>query len=309
MKNQNKFKLFGITLILAIGIILVGCSKDGGLGNHRDFDISGDGSDNLRSSDCEHDFFYLYNEPTCTEPGSGYYECNNCGEKSTSNGEYPKALGHRFIANWKQITSSGITEMSRICSRSGCAEKEIKPLDKYLESVNAIGSGVFAGNSALTEITIPRGVSLIGSNAFSGCVNLEKVTILGDVHSIGSNAFSGCVNLKKVTIHGSVTSINESAFSGCASLEEIVILASVRAIENNAFDGCSALSKITILSSDPPTLGDNVFRDTDSNLRILVPDGRVADYRTPGRWKTHANRIHSNKCSNTAVNVQCKQCK
>ena len=64
--------------------------------------------------------------------------------------------------------------------------------------VIGIGSNAFSGNTALTEIIIPEGVTEIGASAFSGCGNLESISLPSTLKSIGSECFTDCRGLQAV---------------------------------------------------------------------------------------------------------------
>lgn len=67
--------------------------------------------------------------PTCTTNGKGSYTCLDCGEKV--DGGAIAALGHDFGA-WGVTTPATCTdegEETRTCTRTGCGEKETRPID------------------------------------------------------------------------------------------------------------------------------------------------------------------------------------
>ena len=115
--------------------------------------------------------------------------------------------------------------------------------------VREIGEEAFRGNSNVTSVIIPNGVTTIcdtwyiGGGAFLGCSNLKSITIPNSVTKIGSFAFGGCVSLLSVTIPNSVTYIGDRAFTGCHDLTSVTIPNSVTAIEEFAFSGCLGLKK------------------------------------------------------------------
>ena len=112
------------------------------------------------------------------------------------------------------------------------------------DGVTSIGSCAFDGCTALTEITIPASVTYIEPWTFGDCTALTEITIPASVTSIGSCAFYECTALKKVTIGNGVTSIGECAFEWCAELTEITIPDSVTSIGWDAFAGCTALTDV-----------------------------------------------------------------
>ena len=93
-----------------------------------------------------------------------------------------------------------------------------------------------------------------------------------------------------------MTSIGGSAFYNCSSLTEVTIPEKVASIESGAFSGCSGLIKVEMLSETPPaTLGSNAFENcnfvTANKKGILVPVGKVEDYKGANGWSSYADYI------------------
>ena len=117
-------------------------------------------------------------------------------------------------------------------------------------SVVKVGNGwpaIFGnGNTTVTSVTIPNGVTSIGEDAFFNCISLDSVTIGNSVTSIGDTAFGYCTSLASITIPDSVTSIGEYVFLGCTSLASITIPDSVTSMGNYAFESCTSLTSVTL---------------------------------------------------------------
>ncbi len=67
----------------------------------------------------------------------------------------------------------------------------ILPAD-YNGNSYEIYRNAFMGNTSITSVVIPAGVTAIGDYAFDGCTNLKTVTVGENVSYIGINAFRGC---------------------------------------------------------------------------------------------------------------------
>ena len=153
------------------------------------------------------------------------------------------------------------------------------------EGVETIPDYAFYGQTGITSITIPAGVTSIGNSAFDNCKNLTSVYYLGDiagwcgisgldslmskapalyingakvegelvipdgVETIPAYAFYGQTGITSITIPAGVTSIGNSAFDNCKNLTSIVIPAGVTSIGDFAFSSCSGLTSIVIPNS------------------------------------------------------------
>ena len=160
-------------------------------------------------------------------------------------------------------------------------------------SVTSIGSSAFSNCTSLASITIPNSVTSIGSSAFYYCTSLTSITIPNSVTNIGSSAFYICRSLTSVTIPNSVTSIWGTAFINCTSFTSITIPNSVTNIGDSAFQNCTSLTSVTVEATNPPTLGNNVFYNTNANLVIYVPAGSVDAYKAANNWSNYESKIQA----------------
>ena len=160
-----------------------------------------------------------------------------------------------------------------------------------LNGVTIIGRYAFAKTSGYTSITIPPSVTTFGSNAFTGVSTLNSVTIdyASNATLGGGSQFTGS-SITSLTIGSHPTSIGDSMFRTCTKLTTLVIPSNISSIDGYAFDGCSGLTSITVESATPPTLGSNVFNDTN-NCPIYVPSGSVNAYKAASGWSDYKSRI------------------
>ena len=165
-----------------------------------------------------------------------------------------------------------------------------KGIIKLSGSTNTIGQTAFANCSNLTSIKLPSNVTSIGISVFEGCTGLTSIIIPSSVTSIGNSAFEGCTGLTSIIVPSDVTSIGDSAFEGCTSLTSVIIPSDVTSIGGSAFSGCTGLTSISCAATTPPTLGEDVFSNTN-NVPIYVPDTSVDTYKAASGWSTYADRI------------------
>ena len=88
-----------------------------------------------------------------------------------------------------------------------------------------------------------------------------------------------------------MTTIGYEAFYNCSSITSITIPNSVTTIVDYAFYGCDGLMSVYCKAITPPSLGDNVFTNGDSNLCIYVPAELVEVYMRAEGWRDYADAI------------------
>lgn len=162
-----------------------------------------------------------------------------------------------------------------------------------------IGDYAFQGDSKLSEISLPEGISKINNNTFEGCSSLKTMQLPTSVSSIGEHAFENCTalssiklsdyttdiakfafkgsGLKTIKLSSESTIINEGVFMNCTSLESISIPSKVKTIDKNAFNGCSSLKSLNSLvvgagGSNSANLPDYVaISDTEVSGKVTIP--------------------------------------
>lgn len=164
-----------------------------------------------------------------------------------------------------------------------------------IRGFSSLGQTAYA-NGEITALVLPSEddssnlITSIGEQAFFNCSSLISVIIGSSVTSIGYIAFGECIGLTSITIPDSVESIGSLAFFECSSLTSITIPSGVTSIGAEAFFGCSGLTSVTVEATTPPTLGTNVF-DNTNNCPIYVPAESVSAYQTA--WSAYASRIQA----------------
>ena len=136
--------------------------------------------------------------------------------------------------------------------------------------VTGIGYLAFSNLSALTNVTIPQGITSIGDYAFCACDWLISATIEEGVQSTGANMFNDCDRLATVKLPKSLTTIADGSFANCSALNHVTIPDNVTKIGTSAFSVCSGLSDIT-LGRGLTTIGDFAFKNCDSLETIQLP--------------------------------------
>lgn len=125
-------------------------------------------------------------------------------------------------------------------------------------------------NTTLTAYDVQeRGAYTSKQTKYSG---MTSAVVGGNVETIGYGAFC--------------------PFPYTTTLSSITIGNTVKTISGEAFADCTSLQSIIIEAVTPPTIGGNVFQNTN-DCPIYVPSGSVETYKTANNWSTYASRIQA----------------
>ena len=111
-----------------------------------------------------------------------------------------------------------------------------------ISGVTALDDEVFAGCTALKEISVCDTLSVIGARCFDECISLEGFDF-GSIKVIGERAFERCDSLRQVRLTG--VDAGYHAFADCSGLESIIIDSSTR-LNAGVFFGCTYAGSVTL---------------------------------------------------------------
>lgn len=151
-------------------------------------------------------------------------------------------------------------------------------------SVKRIGEGAFS-NSAITEITLPEGVTNAGDYAFFGCRALSSVSLPSSLARIGTGCFGNCTALTSFDLSAtSVTAIPDRAFAGCTALTSVATGSGIRSLGREVFEKTAIrsidLRSVTELGdyslAGMPALTDVALaRSADAGRGVLMDNARL----------------------------------
>ena len=149
---------------------------------------------------------------------------------------------------------------------------------------NDNAAGVFSHNTNLTKVVFQGEDTQIGSYAFYNCYALSQVTLPKGVTTISAATFMGCSSLSSIALPESLAVIKGGAFFGCG-LESIVFPQSLQiiadAVDKNglpnydyhgAFENNYKLTKITI-PDKVTSIGSWAFEQCTSLSEVILPEG------------------------------------
>ena len=161
---------------------------------------------------------------------------------------------------------------------------------KFGPRIKYINDGLFAGNSVMTSVTLPEGLTGIGEGAFSNW-GLTCVIFPEDMQmtSIESGAFSYANGISHIEIPEGITHIGQGAFS--ENLLSITLPSTLQQIDYNFSEnlGYGDTCEITCYASIPPAIPENWT--VPGNTKLYVPCNLIDVYhKSP--WSKHINPLN-----------------
>jgi hypothetical protein len=151
----------------------------------------------------------------------------------------------------------------------GCCRLEEVYLPK---SVQGIGDSAFSCSqegqpAALRSVVFEEGSRLedLGVNVFAADTNLQSIEIPKGVTILFEGVFAACTSLKSATFESGskLKSLRDGIFMQCSSLEEIILPEGLVSMGRRVFEGCTSL-RYASLPSTLDSLSDEVFADCTS---------------------------------------------
>ncbi len=119
------------------------------------------------------------------------------------------------------------------------------------DGVEELYHGCFAGNTYLTELTLPDGLIYIDSWAFAYTI-IQELDIPDSVTTIESYAFAYMKRLLSIKTPPELLVINSATFAGCSNLSEVTLNEGLTDINQCAFAGTEVRSIVI------PTTVENI---------------------------------------------------
>lgn len=229
-------------------------------------------------------------------------------------------VGFNAFEKCKNLKSVYITDLGMWCSVDFRVGETAS--DSYANPLLVAEGTLYLNGEALTDITIPDGVTSIAASAFRGYKTLTSVTIPASVKSIGKNAFLSCTGLASVTYTGTlsgwcriqhddsyvlsnaskfyvdgalvtdltipddITEISARAFMGYRGLKSLTVGGNIERIGRAAFSNCENLTSVT-LSEGLKVIEAYAF-NTPGIYNLVLP-ASVTDFGTQTQYDT--NRV------------------
>ena len=189
------------------------------------------------------------------------------------------ATDHTLVADWNLAIGGGewdypagngpITLGAPLVAPSGDV---VVPVEIDGRPVVEIGADAFAGNEAITSITIPASVTNVADGAFAGCTGLKTVAVssLYECERFAELFPEIADSVECVVFLDGMTNIPDNFFVGCTALRSMDLAESVVDIGTNVFEACSALTT-TVLENGLEMYQGWVLGFAGGSLGALAP--------------------------------------
>ncbi len=190
-------------------------------------------------------------------------------------------------------TLSFSMETGEITSFSGTLTRLELPEKINGSTVRRVAAGAFAGQTALTTVTLPDTLFYLGNGAFKDCTALQTVRMPRRMLGLGTSLFENCTSLQSLTLPAGlrdlpwrlafncsaltyvgfsegITDIRGEAFSGCRQLSRLALPESLRSIGADAFAYCRSI-ELLVLPTQLKTMNDWCFIGCTGLKTITVP--------------------------------------
>lgn len=251
----------------------------------------------------EHDFlpWMIEREATPGNPGKRTAICRICGN--------PVSEEYEYVETEPVPNPSGLSFQIRensfcfVRGRGECRDSEIViPAEYNGLPVTGILAKSFAGQSDITSVVIPEGVTTIGEGAFSGTA-ITELTIPSTVDTLGKDLFGSndrlttlyirtdkltsgscqkpfgsCRTLTTVVFEAPTVSERIMDYLGVQNVAQTAVLSkSVTSIANGAFSGCKKLRTVTYEGTFDAWCGISFKNSPCVNGSVLYIDGKLVE--------------------------------
>lgn len=199
--------------------------------------------------------------------------------KETENGLQGITELYRTIFSGTNITTITLPETVTTLRNAFSGMKQLVSVDLSKTKITKLYDKMFSGDSSLTEVKFPSGLTEIGSYTFNQCTSLKSMEIPETVTTMSSDGyqFNECTNLEYVKLPESITSIPMYIFYKCSNLKKVDISSKTTEINNAAFCFCKSLTDINI--PDTVTkIGANAFNTCSADFELPAGLTSVGSY-------------------------------
>jgi hypothetical protein len=154
--------------------------------------------------------------------------------------------------------------------------------------VDSFKTGIFQGQTALTDITLSNRISILDGSSFNGCTQLKNVN--HSLNTVGTGEFENCANMNVFSFQNVQTigqksfkntglssvalshiiDASKNCFSDCGSLQKVVFGEFMETVVDEMFANCNSLTNIS-LGTKVKTINTQAFKNCSSLKHLTLP--------------------------------------
>lgn len=135
------------------------------------------------------------------------------------------------------------------------------------ESVTVIDNKAFGLCTSLAEIKLPKGLTKINFAAFYGNTAMKNIELPAGITTLGNSVFATS-GLETITLPDSLTSIGKYILGGCPSLKSVVLPATMTVVPQSMFLNSGALEKVE-LPANITTISSEAFKNCSALSQVV----------------------------------------
>lgn len=267
MKTINQ--ILWIFLFVLLGLVILGCEKDGKDGFVEETPKFNDEGLPLNIPDDVIVYKTIDNKPISLRDENLFGEVKLLSNEYLEDKGYCRiefdgkvtTIGEQAFFAYENLISIVIPKGVTSIARDAFLHSSLRSINVDARNVRyATIDGILYDKKFKTLISCPRyhfmqdyivplKVDSIADLCFCRCQGISSVKITENVKGIGNGAFDSCENLEEVVFYGRVNYIGVGAFWGCNSLKEIALPEGLTKMEYILFSGCTSLEKISVPST------------------------------------------------------------
>lgn len=181
------------------------------------------------------------------------------------------AASSKTYGNWEYVELTRYT--AKVVGYSGNETNVIIPESINNHTVKELGEGLFAENSSIKSVVVPRGVTAIPKETFLRCSSLSSVSLPYGIKTIGKEAFRGLSSLETIYLPNSLQRIDDDAFYFCTKLKTVNM-------PSCEYVGSGVFSRTGLTSFTFPSnlryIGNGIFDNTNiTSVKLTNRDSRA----------------------------------
>lgn len=224
---------------------------------------------------------------TTRVPVSGFADCTAL--KSISGAQSVREIGNGAFTGDVALSYFPFSASLQSIGNDAFAHSGLEAADmERCTSLKVIGDRAFARAAQLARVVLPKSVTTLGTGVFAMDEALTELTMSTAVVNIPDYAFTSTPNVpSQSVIHDETETIGAYALKGHNATTDIYLPSSVTYLGDHAMEGMTALKEIDVTyHKEVPELGKEVWAGVNQNeVNLKVGEHMAAPFQNAAQWQ------------------------